>query len=273
MQASRLGSLRSGLSVGALALLMAAAPARAEDLEQIQQLLSTNECSGCNLNKAGLVYAELTGANLSAANLIQANLIHADLNAANLQQAQLSGATLYGADLTGADLRDANLQGADLRGAILTNANLDGANLDGTTLLGAVGLPATVATASNYYSWGMQEAARGNFRGAIDNYNRALDLDSDSANVYLARSIARFRLGDRAGALSDAQTADELYLAQNHEQGHQVASQFALGIQESEEAYIKEQQGRRGGGAGGNVLNVLGGLAGVALQMLQLGLF
>lgn len=273
MQASRLGSLRGGLSVGALALLIAAAPARAENLEQIQQLLSTNECSRCDLNKAGLVYAELTGANLSATSLIQANLSHADLSAANLTQAQLNGATLFGADLTGADLRGANLQGADLREAILTNANLEGANLDGTSLLGAIGLPASVATAANYYGWGMQEAARGNFRGAIDNYNRALELDSDSANAYLARSIARFRLGDRAGALADAQRADELYLAQNHDQGHQVASQFALGIEQSEENYIKEQRGRQGGGAGGNILNVLGGLAGVALQMLQLGLF
>jgi tetratricopeptide (TPR) repeat protein len=256
-------------SLAIATMLLTATPALAENLEQTQQLLSTNECSRCDLNKAGLVYAQLMGADLSATSLIQANLSHADLNAANLSGAQLNGATLYGADLSGANLSGANLQGADLREAILSNANLEGANLEGAILLGAVGLPSELATAPNYYRWGMQESERGNFRGAISYYDQALGLDSDFAHAYLARSIARFRLGDRAGALADAQAADQLYTTQNHAQGHEVASQFAMGIQASEEAYIKEQKGRNGGGAGGNILNVIGGLAGMALQMLQ----
>jgi tetratricopeptide (TPR) repeat protein len=234
-----------------------------------QQLLTTKDCASCDLTKAGLVYANLIGANLGSANLVQANLSHTDLSGANLSQAQLSGAVLFGANLSNADLRGADLRGADLREAILTNANLEGANIEGANLMGAVGIPATLATVDNFYRWGLEEAARGNFRAAINNYNQAISQDADFAHGYLARSIALFRLGDQAGALADAQRADELYLAQNNEQGHQVASQFALGIQAAQEAYVRRQEGQNGGGAGGNILNVLGGLAGMALQVLQ----
>ena len=269
-----LSGLSSGLSlamaVTVTATTILAAPVRAENLEQTQQLLNTNECSGCELNKAGLVYAHLTGANLSSASLIQANLSHADLSGANLSGAQLTGAALYGVDLTGANLSGANLGGADMRGAILLNANLDGANLKDATLLGAVGLPESVATAENYYRWGMQESARGNFRDAVYYYNQSISLKPDFAHAYMARSIARFRLADRPGALTDAQEAQRLYTAQNNNQGELIATQFATGIQESDKAYAEEQKRRaNGGSSGGNILNVLGGLAGMALQVLQ----
>jgi tetratricopeptide (TPR) repeat protein len=254
-------------SLVALTLLMAGAPAKAENLEHTQQLLTVKECPRCDLNRAGLVYAQLTGANLAGANLIQANFSHANLSGADLSQAQLNGAVLFGADLSSANLSGANLQGADLRGAILTNANLTETNLDGANLLGAVGLPSEIATADNYYRWGMEEAERGNFRGAISNYNQALTLESDFAHAVMARSIARFRLGDRLGALEDAKYAEQLYTEQNHERGQQIAAQFALGIEEAEEAYAKQQRG--GNNTGGNILNVLSGLAGFALQALQ----
>lgn len=268
MTASVATSVATSVAASGLTVLLAA-PARAENLEHTQQLLNTNDCAKCQLNKAGLVYARLSGANLSGANLIQANLSHADLSGADLSGAQLNGAALYGVDLTGANLSGANLSGADLRGAILLNANLDGANLRDATLLGAVGLPDSIATAENYYRWGMQEAARGNFRDAVFYYNQAISLKPDFAHAHMARSIARLRLADRSGALTDAQEANRLYTAQNNDQGQQISSQFSTGIQDSEKAYAEEQKRRRGGGAGGNILNVLGGLAGMALQVLQ----
>lgn len=234
-----------------------------------QQLLTTKDCAGCDLTKAGLVYANLIGANLTNANLVQANLSHTDLSTADLSQAQLSGAVLFGANLSNADLSGADLRGADLREAVLTNANLDGANIEGANLMGAVGIPESLATVENLYRWGLEEAARGNFRGAISNYNRILNKDPDFAHAYLARSIALFRLGNQEEALVDAQRADQLYLEQNNERGHQAASQFALGIQAAQEAYAKREEGQNGGGVGGNILNVLGGLAGMALQVLQ----
>ncbi|NJO78201.1 MAG: hypothetical protein HC827_06510 [Cyanobacteria bacterium RM1_2_2] len=255
-----------------LSLLMAEGimpVARAENLQHTQQLIATNNCSGCDLNKAGLVYADLIGADLSAASLIQANLSHTDLSSANLQGAKLNGATLFGADLSGADLSGANLQGADLRGANLTGANFENAVIEGTNFLGAVGIPAEIATVDNYYRWGMEEAERENFRGAINYYNQALSMEPDFAHAYLARSIARFRLGEHMGALEDAQYADQLYLEQSNERGHLVASQFSDSILTAQELYEKRQRGGRSGGASGNILNVLGGLAGMAFQVLK----
>lgn len=256
----------------ALALLLTSTfvpIAKAENLEQTQQLLTTNECSGCDLNKAGLVHAELVGATLTEASLIQANLSHADLTAANLSNANLNGAVLFGANLSGANLSGADLTGVDLRESILTNADLTGAKIEGANFLGAIGIPAELATVRNYYNWGMAEAQRGNFRGAVENYSQAISQDPDFAHAYLARSIARFRLGDPNGALNDAQYADELYQKQNNDRGHQAASQFALGIQAAQEAYEDRQRVGSSGGVGGNILNVLGGLAGMALQVLQ----
>lgn len=243
--------------------------AKAENLEHTQQLITTNDCPRCDLNKAGLVYASLIGANLLEANLIQANLSHADLTSANLQGAKLNGATLFGADLSGANLSGANLQGVDLRGANLTNANFQGAVIDGTNFLGAVGIPAEIATVDNYYRWGMEESERENFRAAVNYYNQALVLEPDFAHAYLARSIARFRLGEQMGALEDAQYADQLYVEQNNDRGHMVASQFSESILTAQEIYEKRQRGGRSGGAGGNILNVLGGLAGMAFQVLR----
>lgn len=255
-----------------LSLLMAEGimpVARAENLQHTQQLITTNDCSRCDLNRAGLVYANLIGANLSEASLIQANLSHANLSSANLQGAKLNGATLFGADLSGADLSNANLQGVDLRGANLTGANLENAVIEGTNFLGAVGLPTELATVDNYYRWGMEEAERENFRGAVNYYNLALSLEPDFAHAYLARSIARFRLGEQMGALEDAQYADQLYLEQNNERGHLIASQFSQSILTAQELYEKRQRGGRSGGVGGNILNVLGGLAGMAFQVLK----
>ena len=73
------------LFVGLLSPLVTIAPARTENPTDVEKLLSTGECSRCDLRGA-------------------------DLRAANLQ-----GANLEGANLEGADLTDANLEGANLR--------------------------------------------------------------------------------------------------------------------------------------------------------------
>ncbi|GAB4377038.1 MAG: hypothetical protein Kow00121_25370 [Elainellaceae cyanobacterium] len=242
-------------------------PAHAEDLEQAQQLLNTKECSGCNLSRIGLVYANLVGAELSRANLLQANLSRANLNGANLSGANLTGAILFNANLSGADLSDADLSGADLRGAILTGANLQGATVDQTNFLGAIGLPPEVATTVNLYNLGLAEAERGNYRGAIEYHTRLIEIEPNFANAFLARSIAYFRLGDRVRALGDAQQAEQLYQTQGNEQGQQTAFQLAEGIQAFQEATEEQRQDMEGGnGLGTNVLSLLGSLASLLLR-------
>jgi uncharacterized protein YjbI with pentapeptide repeats len=112
----------------ALLPALIATPAVAESPEQVQQLLETRMCAGC----------DLSGANLSGEHLIGVDLRWADL----------SGANLVGTNLEGADLTGANLEGANLTDAFLTNATLNNANLNGIDLTRARMYHAQVSGAS-----------------------------------------------------------------------------------------------------------------------------
>lgn len=237
------------------------APSYAEDLEDTQQLITTQECQGCDLSGAGLVYANLSGAQINQANLSRVNLSRANLSGSNLSGSNLSGAVLFNANLTGADLSGADLSGADLRGSRLSGANLEGTKLEGANFLGAVGLPPEVATNDNLYSLGLAEAQRGNFRGAIENYNQAIGTDGSFANAYLARGIARIQLGDRTGALQDSKQAEQLYTAQSNDAGMQASTQFSSGIEAMQAAEARGQRGARG-----NFMNVLAAAASLLLR-------
>lgn len=248
-------------AIALLSTFCATAPALSENLEHTQQLISTKQCERCDLSNAGLVYANLTGADLKDANLVGANLSRANLIGANLSGANLAGAVLFNANLSGANLSGANLAGADVRGAILSGAVVQNVVTDNANFFGAVGAPTQIATAANLYMWGLAEAQRGNFRGAIGNYDQAISLKPDFAHAYLARGVSRFRLGDSSGAMADAQRAQQLYTSQNDAQGQQVATQFTDGVKAAQEA---EKKGHRGGGS--NFLNFLGSLASMLLQ-------
>lgn len=76
---------------------------------QVQQLLQTNRCPGCDLSGANLSQAKLQGADLSGA-ILNAT----DLSGANLRGADLSNASLIFAQLDNANLREANLRGAQI---------------------------------------------------------------------------------------------------------------------------------------------------------------
>ncbi|MBE9040432.1 pentapeptide repeat-containing protein [Oscillatoriales cyanobacterium LEGE 11467] len=235
----------------------------AENVEHTQQLLSTKSCPGCDLSGAGLVFAQLAGANLARSNLVRANLSQADLTGADLSQANLVGASLSNANLGGANLMGASLVGADLRGAYLMNVNLEGADLTDANLMGATGIPVYAVEAEDLLLWANQEAGRGNFQGAISYYDEALTLDPDFAQAYLSRSAARNRLGDRDGALSDAQRASEIFFIEGDRQGYDAAKLFASAIEL--EIQVAEE-GARGPG----FLDTLGN---IGITLLQFGLF
>jgi uncharacterized protein YjbI with pentapeptide repeats len=93
----------------------------------LAKLLSTKQCSWCNLHSANLSGAQLPNASLSNASLSNANLSNANLSRANLSGAFLTSANLSGANLSDAFLADANLSNADLTDANLSNADLSGA--------------------------------------------------------------------------------------------------------------------------------------------------
>ncbi len=95
-----------------------------ELLQNIELLLDSNQCYGCNL----------AGADLQGENLEEADLEGADLSNALLQNADLEGANLKGANLSGANLTDADLSEADCYKAVLIDADLTNANLENTLL-------------------------------------------------------------------------------------------------------------------------------------------
>ena len=95
----------SAWTVAAL-LLIAAASLRAEDKDQVKQLLATGKCQGCDLQRVQLVNVNLKGADLR----------DADLSNSFLYRTNLQGAALKGTNFTGA-----NLGGTDLRGALDAN--------------------------------------------------------------------------------------------------------------------------------------------------------
>ena len=92
--------------------------------DNITQLLTTNECEGC----------DLSGADLSNANLRSAKLKYANLRKAKLAWANLYRADLYFSNLRHADLQNANLQDADLKHAEMQYANLTDADLTGADM-------------------------------------------------------------------------------------------------------------------------------------------
>lgn len=119
------------LTFSLLAPLGLAIPATAENPAQLQQLLETQNCQGCDLRDANLEGVSLRGADLTNANLSGANLRNADLRYANFRGANLAEAVAIAADLQAANFTNANLRELDIRGANLKDAVLTGANTCG----------------------------------------------------------------------------------------------------------------------------------------------
>ncbi|MDY6784713.1 MAG: pentapeptide repeat-containing protein [Cyanobacteriota bacterium] len=205
-------------------------PARAENLQQTSQLLSTKQCPRCDLRRAGLVHTDLAGADLQGADLSFANLSRANLTGANLMGANLSGASLNGANLNGTILIGANLSGTDLRDAYLVNANLLGTSLENAYIQGTFGIPNYAGTAEDFHAWGAIESQHGNYRAALDHYNKAISLNPEFAPAYLGRGLALFRLNNYSAAERDAQVASVLFERQENASGMQVAENFTKAI-------------------------------------------
>ncbi|MDK9707931.1 MAG: pentapeptide repeat-containing protein [Desulforhopalus sp.] len=94
--------------------------------ENLEKLIKTRSCKGCDLSGLTMNRLDLSGVDLEGSDLSTAKLSLTNLAGANLQNANLRGATLGGTDLSDADLR-----GADLRGTSLDNAYHQGAKFDG----------------------------------------------------------------------------------------------------------------------------------------------
>lgn len=149
----------------AIAIICVAANVSAYVQADLDKLLRTKECPGCDLAEANLAGKDLRNAKLPGINLTKANLSRADLSGAvfyveeyagkpraNLSGANLSNAKLIKTNLIGANLTIFGISRQDLAANIipakisemphiirtnLQQADLTGANLAGADLLGA----------------------------------------------------------------------------------------------------------------------------------------
>ncbi len=128
---------RLAISLVIVSWLTVASAPYAFDQDDVDSLLNTKVCNGCDLRATDLRGKALQGAqlrwsNLNDADLRGANLNSADLTGASLERAKLSntnlqGASLEGARLLGVDLSEVRLIGADLRWADLRHLDVDAA--------------------------------------------------------------------------------------------------------------------------------------------------
>jgi uncharacterized protein YjbI with pentapeptide repeats len=117
--------MKRHLYLSCIAFQLAIAPAAlAYSQADLNRLIATNKCVGCDLSGADLSRRQLANADLQAANLVGAKLTNANL----------SGANLGGANLTGADLTNANLSQAFMQAISAIDVNFSGTNLTNTDL-------------------------------------------------------------------------------------------------------------------------------------------
>jgi uncharacterized protein YjbI with pentapeptide repeats len=125
------------MAISVVATASLALPSLAAQPADIQRLMQSGACPGCNLAGADLSHTHLIGADLREANLQGANLSGANLEGADLTGADLRGAQMTKTYLTNASLNRSNLAQADLTGAIAFYADTRGANLSNVTIAGA----------------------------------------------------------------------------------------------------------------------------------------
>ncbi|HEY9838245.1 MAG TPA: tetratricopeptide repeat protein [Vampirovibrionales bacterium] len=66
------------------------------------------------------------------------------------------------------------------------------------------------ANASAYYNRGFERLDIGDYQGAVEDYTRALQIDSNQPTAYNNRGLAKFQIGDFAGAIADYTRSLEL---------------------------------------------------------------
>lgn len=72
-------------------------------------------------------------------------------------------------------------------------------------------------TAVDYFNSGVANYRKGDYRGAIQDYSKAIEIKPDLAEAYLNRGIAKSQLGDKNGACLDLSKAGELGYADAYE--------------------------------------------------------
>ena len=250
-----------------LAMLMrcsgTVSPAAPKGDEALIQLLQTKVCRQCRLADVNLVHAQLQDANLEEAKLQRANLSQARLDGANLRGADLSFTSLHGASLRGANLQGTTLVGTDLREVDLTGAVLDPNALEQAHWRGAVGLQPTTQNYAALHNAGVTAAESDRWSDAEELFGLAILKQPESAESWVARGIARERLGKRPLAIQDFNYASQIYAENGVTEAAEQLSIAALSLQD------KPNNQPSGNGAGSAVLN---GLLSTSKELLPMAM-
>ncbi|MBW4661549.1 MAG: tetratricopeptide repeat protein [Drouetiella hepatica Uher 2000/2452] len=83
------------------------------------------------------------------------------------------------------------------------------------------------------FTEGVDQSRQGDYAGAIESFDQALQLNSENADAYGHRCVARHRLGNCQGAIADCQQAAMLYLKQGKPEKHQYALKMLQKLQMS----------------------------------------
>ncbi len=78
-------------------------------------------------------------------------------------------------------------------------------------------------SAEDFFKRGVEKFLKGDYKGAIEDFDQALQLNPNSVDAYGNRCVACYRLGDRQGAIEDCQKAVALYLEQGKTKDYQYA--------------------------------------------------
>jgi len=233
------------------------------------RLLTTGECRRCDLRDADLVHAQLQGANLEGAVLQGANLSRANLSRANLQGTDLRQASMVGANLAGALLLNSRFDGADLREADLLEAQVQPIALRHAHLNGARHLPQGSRTAADLHNQGTEAYEAGQYVLAEGLFSEAISTDPVVAQSWIARSMARTRLGNLEGATSDLSYAIQLSESAGNKQG---AQQLSGALKQLSEQHNPSSEGKMN-----NTTAAIGGLlkilAPLAMKAFSHGMF
>jgi uncharacterized protein YjbI with pentapeptide repeats len=253
-----------------LAAGLSASPRAWAGEQELMRLLASGECMRCDLRGADLVHANLQGANLQGALLQGANLSRANLSRANLQGADLRQASMVGANLSGTLLQQSQLVGADLREADLQGAQVHPSALRQAHLEAATNLPQGSRTAADLHNQGSSAYEAGQYALAEGLFSQAISTDPSVAQTWIARSMARSRLGNVEGATRDLTYALELSKKAGNTDS---AQQLKLALKQIE----AQNNSKEGGGQMKNASAAIGSLikilAPLAMKAFSYGMF
>ncbi len=93
-------------------------------------------------------------------------------------------------------------------------------------------MPANQLLDSAAFTKGIEQSCQGDHAAAVASFDQALQLNPNDADAYGYRCVARYRIGDRQGAIADCQQAAILYLEQERTKEHQYALKMLRKLQE-----------------------------------------